>query len=416
MDKVFSGEAAFRAYIGILWFFDKCDQSLGSVIATIQRAVDAVVQQTPVLGEVLCTDATGCVVIDSTELRPVVLQRTRQPVPYTLLEMKKRGFAQSQFPLVFDALAGPTPDVDGLPVLSVHAMELQCGGLVLAIQCHHIAADAVAAAAIAQTISNACNLQPAESSLWSDRAFIKQMLLSHQPSPLPSVLHILSTDYSKHPASNLQITGEFACRQIKITGSALQQLKARDTKCSANALAMALVWRAWTRAIVAHGSTCPFTYSGGPADMRNRCPLSSNMQHYIGNFIMPMPMFASRDFILDSKLQKVAAYIQADFRLASLGGLRNHMDNANDVMIHLAKTDAPAVTFSNMAQLPLYDLGFGTGFKPTSVQLRSFDAPYMMFAISDGHGGLAVNTTLPHSIYEAFINDTEFSTFANFVY
>ncbi|KAJ2127805.1 hypothetical protein IW136_006283, partial [Coemansia sp. RSA 678] len=126
MDKVFSGEAAFRAYIGILWFFDKCDQSLGSAIATIQQAVDAVVQQTPVLGGVLCTDATGCVVLDSTKLRPVVIQRTRQPVPYTLLEMKERGFAQSQFPLVFDALAGPTPDVDGLAVLSVHAMELQC--------------------------------------------------------------------------------------------------------------------------------------------------------------------------------------------------------------------------------------------------------------------------------------------------
>ncbi|KAJ2498536.1 hypothetical protein GGH96_004260 [Coemansia sp. RSA 1972] len=416
MDKVFSGEAVFRAYIGILWFFDKCDQPLESVIAAVQDAVDAVVQQTPVLGGVLCTDANGCVAIDSTRVCPVVVQRTLRPVPYPLLEMKERGFDQSQYPLVFDALAGPTPDVDGLPVLNVHAMELQCGGLVLAVQCHHIAADAVAAAAIAQTISNACNLQPAESPLWSDRSSIKKMLLSHQPSPLPSELHILSTDYSKHLASNLQITGEFVSRQINITGSMLQQLKARGTKCSANALAMALIWRAWTRALVAHGSTCPFTYSGGPADMRNRCSPSSNMQHYIGNFIMPMPMYASCNFILDSKLQEVAAYIQAAFRLASLGGLRNHMDNANDVMIHLAKTDAPAVTFSNMAQLPLYDLDFGTGVKPTSVQLRSFNAPYMMFAISDGCGGLAVNTTLPHRIYEAFINDTELSTFANFVY
>ncbi|KAJ2126438.1 hypothetical protein IW147_000186 [Coemansia sp. RSA 720] len=416
MDKVFSGEAVFRAYIGILWFFDRCDQPLDSVVAVIQHAVDAVVQQTPVLGGVLCTDAKGCVAIDSTKVCSVVVQRTLQPVPYTLPEMKERGFAQSQFPLVFDALIGPTPNVDGLSVLNIHAMELQCGGLVLAVQCHHIAADAVAAAAIAQTISNACNLQPAESPLWSDRPSIKKMLSSHQSSPLPSELHILSTDYSKHPASNLQITGEFVCRQIKITGSALQQLKARDSKCSANTLAMALIWRAWTRALVSHGSTCPFTYSGGPADMRNRCPQSSNMQHYIGNFIMPMPMFVSRDFILKYKLQAVAAYIQADFRLASLGGLRNHMDNANDVMIHLAKTDAPAVTFSNMAQLPLYDMEFGTGLKPVSVQLRSFDAPYMMFAISDGHGGLVVNTTLPHSIYEAFINDTEFSTFACFVY
>ncbi|KAJ1726810.1 hypothetical protein LPJ61_004949, partial [Coemansia biformis] len=410
--------SVFRAYIGFLWFFEHPLLPSDDAVEAVQRGVDAVVAQTPELTGRLRDDAKAQLVCVDYSDPPSAVRVEKRQADYAYDEMAACGFDQNRFPQIFDDIPGPTPAVDGLPVLVVQAVAMREGGLVLAVCCHHIAADATAAAAVAQRISLACSSEPGAplggDALWSDRRVVEKMLLHHEPRVLLCAGHDpVERGQRQHPATGLAVHGSMRRRQIRLGQEALELLKelARGHGCSTNALVMALLWRAWARALVAHGSQGTYSYSGGPVDMRSHG--EPRMRSYLGNFIQPLPMAAERSIIVESTLVDVAMLVRRNFQTASLGGLRAHMDLSadGDIVADLAATDTPVLTYSNMSQLALGQISFGLG-QPAAVHLRSFDASYMVFAISDGRGGIVANTVLPQSLFDALAADPELSRFA----
>ncbi|KAJ2448589.1 hypothetical protein EV183_005361 [Coemansia sp. RSA 2336] len=414
MDEILTGEQVFRAYIGIMWFFKvKPAADPTAVVSRIQHGVDAVIDKVPMLGGTLCKDNDTIFVKGSTD-RTLVQLETQ---PYTLEQIASSGFDQNK--AFFDSLPGPTPAIDEQKVLIVKVISLQCGALVVAIHCHHIAADAKAVCAIAQCISGCEEAKTAL--LWSDRSRLATTLQASHAEKLPKSLFI---DPQQHPATNLAIKSEYKRHQFQLTSHALQQLKSiaqqqDGQQCTANMLVMSLVWRAWTRALQEHGSTSPYTHTGCPVDMRGQLQSTDNMEHYIGNCVLPFPIAAPTQFVLESSLVQVAHYMQSlihkHANVSALHAFMLNFDPADDAAAVLAKTDAPVISFSNMSRLQLTDVDFGLG-RAESVQLCSFDAPLMLFSISDGHGGLLVNTVLSAETVAAFSKDQEFSTFASFIY
>ncbi|KAI9471769.1 transferase family-domain-containing protein [Coemansia mojavensis] len=414
MDKILAGEKVFRAYIGILWFF-KTKPTTGpdTVVSRIQQGVDLVVDRVPMLGSTLCKDNDK--VFAKRSINRVLVQL--EMLPYTLEQIASSGFDQNKE--FFDSFPGATPAIDGLKVMMVKVMRLQCGALVVSIHCHHIVADAKAVCTIAQCISD-CS-QAKLPLLWSDRSYLASMLQICRAEKLPNSLFI---DPQQHPATNLAIKSQYKRHQFQLTFEALQQLKdmahQQDGQlCTANTLVMSLIWRAWTRALQKHGSTSPYTHTGSPIDMRSRLQPHDNMEHYIGNCVLPFPIAAPTQFVLESSLVQVAHYIHnLIHKQAKVSALRAFMldpNSADDVAAVLAKTDSPVISFSNMSRLQWMDIDFGLG-RAESVQLCSFDAPLMLFAISDGNGGLLINTVLSTETVAAFNQDREFAMFANFTH
>ncbi|KAJ2846291.1 hypothetical protein IWW36_004422 [Coemansia brasiliensis] len=424
MHKILIGEQAFRAYISILWFFNaKPATDPNIVVSRIQHGVDAAIDRVPMLGGILYKDDSKVYVKQATNRVLVQLEM----LPYTLEQVASSRFNQNKFPDLFDNLSGAAPAIEGQAVLIVKIIRLQCGALVVAMFCHHIAADAKAVCSIAQCISDLSHPNPSAKLplLWSDRSRLASMLQTYPAKQLPNSLFI---DPLQHPATNLTIKHEYKRHQFQLTCRALQQLKAiaqqqdqhNSKQYTTNTLVMALAWRVWTRVLQKHGSTSPYTHTGCPVDMRTRLEQHvDNMEHYTGNCLLPFPMAAPAQFVLESPLVQVAHYIQSlihkQATVPALHSFMLHFDPADDAAAKLAKTDAPVISFSNMSRLQLMEIDFGLGHAE-SVQLCSFDVPFMMFAISDGQSGLLINTVLPLEVVTAFSQDQEFALFANFIY
>ncbi|KAJ2082781.1 hypothetical protein H4R24_001305 [Coemansia sp. RSA 988] len=415
------GESVFRAYIGLIWFIPYSQVSLTSAVVNIQQSVDGLLQQSPILAGTLRENSdTGSVRVEQHDGASVIVQQCS--APYSLHEMAASGYNQNCFPRVFEDLPGPTPKVDGLPVLVVRVTGLDCGGVVVAILIHHCFADAAGAAAVAHRISVGCEGLTPSSSLCYNRDNIAFALFKFNPVAPDCIEHVLQTDYSSCGASNLRFLGSITKCQFQISEEALKRLRkvANIDNCSTNAQVLALLWRLWTRVLRSHGSKCSFTYAGGPVDMRNSIgQLSNNGCFYMGNLIQPVPMFAPVNFILDKTLGEVSNYVNKCFTETSPAILRWYMDGVvDDIGMCLAKTDSPMLAFSNMRR-PLADirrLCFGLKCAPVSMQLRSFDAPFMFFATDDGSAGFLVNSNLPLSAYDAIANDAEFADYATLVY
>ncbi|KAJ1845467.1 hypothetical protein LPJ73_004843 [Coemansia sp. RSA 2703] len=255
---------------------------------------------------------------------------------------------------------------------------------------------------------------------WHDRQNVCK-LLSAQEDKDSSIDKHLSDIEKKRPLASL---AEAKCQrhQIYIPGPMIQQLKKHDNRASTNNLVLALFWRTWTRTLVHLGAKSRFTYTGGPVDMRLHAE-QLDMDKYLGNFILPHATFASKELVTQGTLAEVAESLRLHFQAATLPLLRKIVDNVErgvpDVMATIAASDSPTLAFSNMTRLPVHGVDFG--MDPTkqladSVQLCSFDAPLMVFAISDSEGGILANTVLPEAVKNAFVADKEFSTYATFNY
>ncbi|KAJ1839823.1 hypothetical protein LPJ70_004910 [Coemansia sp. RSA 2708] len=419
MERLFCGECVYRAYIGVFWFFAASDTSFGGTAAAVEQAVIALIGQVPVLGGRLRDRHSDGLYVDYSTPAEIcdVVQCSREPAACTLEELRQSGFDQSRFPMVFDGVPGATPQIDGLAVLQVRVLALGCGGLALGVHCHHTVADATGTASVARAISDAVSGTGGDfcRTLWADRAKVKTLLEKHA-AQAPVRVEIAGERQPRISALGMQ--GEHRRCQIHVRSQELGEVGG-----SANALAMALVWRAWTRMLVARGSTGAFAYTGGPVDMRKRLGHArAELAGYTGNFILPTPMHARRDFVLTGTLAQVAEFIQQRFVESAQAPGRLHTQLTrepnfqDDACAQLARTDTPMVTFSNMAQLGLHARRFGQPSEAVSVQLRAFDAPHMMFAISDGCGGLLVNSNLTVDQISAFKADQEFSQFARFIY
>ncbi|KAJ2808334.1 hypothetical protein H4R20_000917 [Coemansia guatemalensis] len=416
------GESVFRAYIGLIWFIPCSQVPLTSAVAKVQQGVNSLVKGNPILaGTLRDTSDTGSVLVEQPDDAFVTVQQST--APYSLQEMDACGYDQNRFSRIFEDMPGPTPEIDGLPVLVVRVTGLACGAAAVAVLVHHCFADAAGAAAVAYRISMGCEDSTPLSPLCYNRESISSVLSKFNPAAPTCVEHVLQMDYSSDSASNLRFRGPIARCQFRITEEALMRLRKTVDKdnCGTNALILALLWRVWTRALRIHGSKCPFTYAGGPADMRNHIgPLIENDCFYMGNLIQPVPMSAPVAFVLDKTLGEVASYVHKCFTGGiSPATLRWYMDGAeHDIGSILAKTDSPMLAFSNMRR-PLADihhLCFGMNCPPLSMQLRSFDAPFMFFAVDDGCAGFLLNSNLPTSVCGAIAGDLEFADYATLVY
>ncbi|KAJ2782042.1 hypothetical protein H4R18_002504 [Coemansia javaensis] len=415
--RLLRGESAFRAYIGFLWFFARPPLAPAEAAAAVQRGVDAVAEQTPALAGVLREDAQG-LCVDYAAPAPVRVEQ--RAVGRTLAELAAASFDQARFPDVFAAVPGVTAAVDGLPVLLVQTVALSCGALCVVVACHHSVADGAATAMVARRISDAIAASPPPPEpMWCDRRAIVQELEQHEPVLLQCFTDINRDARARRGSvQNLAVSGRLHMGQIRFARAALDALRALPgaAGCSTNSLVMAALWRAWARVLVAHGSQGTVSYSGGPVDMRSRFAQPA-AQHYLGNLIQPLPMAAPLDEVLHGTLPALAALVRQRFQDASLAGMRAQMAATleGDVFIDLAATDTPVLAITNITNLALTDTTFGLGARPVAVHLRTLDAPYIVFAISDGGGGILANTVLPQSLFDGLGADPELSQYAQIV-
>ncbi|KAJ2875510.1 hypothetical protein GGH93_001529 [Coemansia aciculifera] len=416
-------ESVMRVYIGLLWFYPHPPTtSLAEVTQHVQMGVNKVVKVTPELGGTL-RDGTP-VRVEYTANSKVLVTCTE--VPYTYVEMEKGGFSQEKYSQLFDVIPSITPDIEGLAVLRVWVFGLSCGGVAIATATHHILGDGVAAAEIATSIGRACvdpKYEPV--AMWSSRDRELEMLLASLKGD-----EKVDDSYVRHlhqiiPASGgvLQTKGRVGSYQFVLRAESLRRLKELamlgsedgEELCSTNDMVVALLWRAHTRALISHGSTSEYTYSGGPKDLRSVVGITN----YLGNMIVLCPVYATKSFVLGHGLVPVSRLIRKYIQNGSAAGLLQFIEEmangAPDILATLGATDSPSMAFSNMTRLPLRQVDFGMGELGTA-QLRSFYTPYISHAIDDGAGGFLVNTCLPESILASFLSDEEFMSYADRVY
>ncbi|KAJ1722235.1 hypothetical protein LPJ53_003334 [Coemansia erecta] len=365
----------------------------------------------------LCNNSVG---VDYSPA-PVQVGVTCFKVKCTYSQLEAAAFNQNQFPEIFSGLTSPTPSIEGLPVLRAAVFELGCGSVAVGIRCHHILMDAAAAVAVCGEISKAMRdplYKPVE--FWHDRQVVHK-LLSAQERGEPAIEQHLQDVDKKQPLVSIA-EAECQCHQIHVSAQMIQQLKKLSNAASNNSLVMALFWRTWTRTLVQLGATSQFTYTGGPVDLRSRAQ-HLDLDRYLGNFVLPHATFATKDFVMQSTLAEVAESLRQHFQAVSLPLLRRIADNVErgmpDVLAEIATGDSPTLAFSNMVRLPMHDVDFGMDPRKQSadsVQLCSFEAPLMMFAISDGQGGILTNVVLPGAVKNAFVADEEFGRYATFKY
>ncbi|KAJ2156348.1 hypothetical protein GGF46_005244 [Coemansia sp. RSA 552] len=431
--QLLKGDMVFRAYIGLMWFFAP-GQDVTEALATLQRGVDAIVAHVPALagsvqgGRVQCGSVQGghvqCGSVQGGSVAYVPgdsVQVQHDCVGVTFAEVAAANFDQNQFPDLFSR--APCADQEQAPALVVQLTSLKCGALRLMINCHHSLGDARAVSLVAKHISGACDslgrytVSPA---LWTSRPALQAMLDNCPLASTAPPVSEIGDCISRRPYSELSAMGDMRDFQVHLPSESLQQLKYLLGESTNNAV-MALFWRAWARALVQHGSTCPWVYSGGPMDVSGQIGNGCS-NTYLGNLIVPRPMRLDRSFVLDQSLAEVAAAIRQKFQktkqTAAAQQFLNGQQAGEDQRISaLGQTDSPMLAFSNMTRMepPLHSLSFGMT-KPLSVQLRSFGAPFMVFAMADGHNGILANTTLPNSIAHVLAKDPEFNQYANFKY
>ncbi|KAJ2704643.1 hypothetical protein FB645_003075 [Coemansia sp. IMI 203386] len=429
-------ESVCRAYIGFIWVYKHSDTLISSsaALTRLQQAVDTTVAATPVLSGTLVQkqDADPMAVQYTTDLVPGSVAVAHLSVPYKYSLVEQSGFDQNQFPELFGHLQSPTPVVDGLPVLRLHLFAFTCGSLAVAIMCHHALMDAYATITVAGQIANCCHgFQP--NKFWHSRDKVQSLISTCKPDNVyPHMEDIWERAANDKKAGRLSALGdvENRCCQLTITKQAIVRLKTLNVESdtfvlSANDLCMALLWRAWTRVLISLGSQpSGSTYTGGPVDLRPQTrSLSADPDQYLGNLFLPHPISAPKQTILNHSLTSVARLLHKHKIKASLPLFKYFVDSIEagdpDVLAEVAMGDSPAITFSNMARLPIYDVDFALDSRKRcadDVQLRSFDAPLMAFATSDGNDGLLVNIVLPESVIQMFADDKELMTYARFVY
>ncbi|KAJ2553662.1 Protoheme IX farnesyltransferase, mitochondrial [Coemansia sp. RSA 1933] len=406
-------EQFFRAYIGFTWFYATAPPA--DAISQLQHGVNRTIDAMPVLSGVLREDPTSnraYVAYDTGST--VSVQQIH--VDYTYAELSSTGFDQNRFRELFrnqQMELSQMPSIDNVPVLQVQASWLRDGGWAVGILCHHVLADASATLLVAQSISRASrDLDPLY--LAASRNILTHAMLMHEPQAIPSTEHVRQTVKGQRISSILADPAQLLMRrrQIRITGDSIARLKADGRGNTTNTLVMALLWRAWARMLGQRGSRDAYAYLGWPIDMRVA-------REYLGNQFLPYLGHATMRFVLDEPLWTVADLLLRMTQSASVAQLRAFHDSAvagePDVRALLETSDSPALSFSNMTRLQLHDIeGFGgcTG-KPGAVQMLAIDAPMMMFAITDGAGGMLVNVMLPDHIADAFAADPELAQYAS---
>ncbi|KAJ2660697.1 hypothetical protein IWW48_002794 [Coemansia sp. RSA 1200] len=456
-------EKFFRAYIGFFWFYKTAPAATAKEMRdALQCGVDATTAATPVLAGVLREEKNkdgdrvyvgynGSSTDDGSAGVRVDLSCCTGT---SYADISASGFDQNTLreQLFVDQTLrlAEMPGIEGVPVLRVMLRWLSDGGCVVGVLCHHVLADAAATFYVAKTIvyRSSSSFSPDGSRLLPlepSRNNLSRILAAHPPEPIPAVQQVRSIfgSQSQQPGARNPVlvldpsaSAEPMRRyQIRITEDGilrLQFLAVADSQCvscSANALVMALMWRTWTRMLQSRGSRSSHAYLGWPIDLRRRVEQtdSTDAYYYLGNLFLPCLAHASTGFVLTKPLPAVAAFVAGVTEMASVGQLRAFQDSVvsgeADVRAMLEETsDAPALSFSNMTRLGLYDkdMTFATSditsSAADSVQMLAIDAPAMMFAITDGAGGMLVNVVLPGSVADAFTADPEFSQFASFVY
>ncbi|KAJ2098915.1 hypothetical protein GGI09_003065 [Coemansia sp. S100] len=384
--------------------------------------VDKVVLATPELGGILRDGIP--VRIEYTANTKVSV--TSIKVPYSYIEMEKGGFSQENYSQIFDIIPSITPDIEGLAVFRVWVFGLSCGGVAVGIAIHHILGDGMALTDIATSIGRACidpEYKPV--TMWSSRNRKHEILMASLKGDEKVDDSYIRHLYQNTPASGnsgLKTQGRVGLYQFALRAESLCRLKEiailnkdGDEVCSTNDMVVALFWRAHTRALVSHGSISEYTYTGGPKDLRN----SLGVTNYLGNMIVLCPMFATKSFVLDQDIVPVARLTRQFTQNGSAAGLLMYIEamknSGPDILATLSVTDSPSAAISNMSRMPLWQVDFGLGVLG-SVQLRSFNGPYIVHTIDDGAGGVLANICLPESIMESFLSDEEFMSYADHVY
>ncbi|KAJ2856855.1 hypothetical protein J3B02_001370 [Coemansia erecta] len=445
-------ESVCRAYIGFIWMYRHTDAllSLKEAVSKVQKAVDLMVAKNPVLSGTLAQkkDASEQVTIDYKSnlesVSTVPVSPVKVSLRYKLVE--KSGFDQNGFPELFGHLKCLTPDIEGLPVLRLSIFGFECGSLAVAVLCHHILMDARAAIMVAEGIARACCCYEEKGEcleLWHDRNVIRKLLQEHalSVSAKPSdVCQHMDDIIARSSESNSEgllqaiIATEAKNKdcQFRINKSKIARLKSLPNLdrsiagLSANDLVMALLWRTWSRILVTLGSSFPgYTYTGGPIDMREKLNghTSSNTSEYLGNMVLPHPISATKEFVVQQPLLSVALLLNQHKRRASVLLYKEFAERvesgAPDILATVAVSDSPVITFSNMTRLPIYSVDFNLDpakNKADSVQLCSFESPLMAFAVDDGAGGFLINIVLPEIVAQAFADDLEFTEYADIIY
>ncbi|KAJ2772106.1 hypothetical protein IWQ57_001909 [Coemansia nantahalensis] len=411
---MFPGENRFRAYIGFVWFYARAADDAAAA-AALQRGVDAVVAQTPALsGRLRETGAgDGHLAVDYADPpRAVAVEQRRAACSFA--ELAAGDFAQHgrESAAVFAGLPSATPQVDGQPVLVVQAVALSDGGLAVAILCHHVLMDGAGTFAVAERIARAARgeqLHP-DGPLWVDRQPVRRLLRQHVSQAAAAAASEVAVG-AEPGTTPLAVRGELRQRQIWIARTGLEALR-RDCDCSTTPAVLALLWRAWARALEAHGSRSAEFYVGGPVDMRAHVDEGA-LRGYLGNFIQALPMAAPRAALLDAALPAVAARVRSGFsQLSTLAGVRALLDATfDDPSPRLAGSDSPLLAFSSIAHLPFHSLDFGFA-RADVVRMRALDSPNMVFAFSDAAGGIRANFFLPQSLFDALAADPELARYA----
>ncbi|KAJ2736781.1 hypothetical protein IW152_000535 [Coemansia sp. BCRC 34962] len=414
-----------RVYIGLLWFYPRPPTGLlEDAVRQVQKGVDKVVAATPVLGGILREGSPVHIEYDANSRVPV----TSIEVPYTYAEMEKCGFNQEKYCQLFDCIPNIVPDVEGLEAFKVWVFGLSCGGVAVATAIHHSLGDAKAATEIAMNIGRACvDSEYKPVAMWSCRDRQHEMLKASLRGD-----EIVDDSYAKHLHQVMQGTlgtgvletqGQVGSQQFLLKADSLRRLKelailgskGGEEVCSTNDMVVALFWRTHARALASHRSTSEFTYAGWPKDLRNAVGATD----YLGNMVVPCPVFATKSFVLDNELVTVAQLVRKYTRNGSAAGLLQHIEEmengAPDILTKLGTRDSPSTAFSNMVRLPLRQVDFGLGELGTA-QLRSFCFPYIVHAIDDGASGFLANICLPTSMMESFTSDREFMSYVDRVY
>ncbi|KAJ2823888.1 hypothetical protein FBU31_004140 [Coemansia sp. 'formosensis'] len=416
-------DSVMRIYVGLFWFYSHPPTTLLAEVAEhVQKGVDKVVAATPALGGVFREGTPVRVEYTADSKVPV----TSIEVPYTYAEMERGGFNQEKYSQLFNHVPNITSEIEGLPVFRVWVFGLSCGGVVVATATHHILGDAMAASDIATSIGRACvDSEYEPPAMWSSREQQGEVLRTSLKGD-----EVVDDSYIKHlrqivpnSGSTLLTQGRVGSYQLALRAESLRRLKELaiiggndgDEVCSTNDMVVALFWRAHTRALISHGSTSEFTYSGGPKDLRS----ALGVTNHLGNLVVLCPVFATKSFVLDHGLVPVARLIRKYTQNGSAAGLLQFIkfmeSGAPDILSTLGATDSPSTAFSNMSRMPLRQVDFGLGELGT-VQLRSFCTAYIIHALDDGAGGFLANICLPASMMAAFVNDEEFMSYVEQVY
>ncbi|KAJ1822435.1 hypothetical protein LPJ56_000791 [Coemansia sp. RSA 2599] len=439
-------ESVCRAYIGFVWMYKHTDALLNSkaAVGKVQAAVDAMVAKNPVLSGTLAQtkNAGQTVAIDFTsepeKTSSVPVLHIKVNYNYSLVE--ESGFDQNRFPEIFGHLKCLTPEIQGLPVLRLRMFEFECGSLALAVLCHHILMDAYAAVKVAEGIAKeCCGGQCGE--LWHDRSVIRKLIegcgdsVSAEPSDdaWRHMDEIVARASEGQPAGQLWAIVDAKNKdcQIRVKQQGIVRLKSTTADSdgaglSTNDLVLALLWRTWTRVLINLGSSYPgYTYTGGPVDMRQKISdlVSTDTGEYLGNMVLPHPVSAAKEFVVQEPLASVARFLGQHKRRATPLLYKQYVERieagAADILATVAMSDSPAIAFSNMTRLPVYSVDFGLDRAKCSadcVQLCSLESPLMAFAIDDNAGGFLINVVLPETVARAFANDPEFAQYADFIY